>query len=64
LEAVKELRYSLGGNNLNLRIYGKEGQFEADLIIPLSLLSQVSKWIRGEGLNAVEEVIIMEGVRL
>jgi len=64
LEAVKELRYSLGGNSLNLRIYGKEGQFEADLIIPLSLLSQVSKWIRGEGLNAVEEVIIMEGVRL
>jgi len=64
LEAVKELRYSPGGNNLNLRIYGKEGQFEADLIIPLSLLSQVSKWIRGEGLNAVEEVIIMEGVRL
>jgi hypothetical protein len=64
LEAVKELRYSPGGDNLNLRIYGKEGQFEADLIIPLSLLSQVSKWIRGEGLNAVEEVIIMEGVRL
>lgn len=64
LEALKELRYSPGGNNLDLRIYGKEGQFEADLIIPLSLLSQVSKLIRREGLNAIEEVIIMEAVRL
>ena len=64
LEALKELRYSPGGNNLDLRIYGKEGQFEADLIIPLSLLSQVSRWIRGEGLNTIKEVIVMEGVRL
>ncbi len=64
LEALKKLRYSPGGNNLDLRIYGKEGQFEADLIIPLSLLSPVSKWVRGEGLNAIEEVIFMEGVRL
>ena len=64
LKAFKELRYSPRGNNLDLRIYGKEGQFEADLIIPLSLLSQVSKWIQGEGLNAIEEVIVMEGARL
>ena len=39
LEELKELRYSPRGDNLDLRIYGKEGQFEADLIIPLSLLS-------------------------
>ena len=43
LEAFKELRYSPRGNDLDLWIYGKEGQFEADLIIAFSLLSPVRK---------------------